>query len=353
MDELLPTSAAADHDAAVRDMDATCDTNANSINAAPAGSDAREKHHADVPVIVFEGVPISVPSAFADLTWNDPSAIARKRHIPNFGDAVLFLLLAAFLIFLIEAIAGAIALSLHLLPHDSLTQMAHEAKLIVPSMAFAYLFTLAGASLVFLWLWKRPFLIGIRWNAAAAARLNWRLPAIGIAVGLVVQLMQNYLPMPKTVPMDDYFKTRSDIWIVTAFGILFAPAFEEIAFRGMFLPAIANAWDWFGRIAKPQEPHLQPLSVNTDLQATTSRSGLIFSTILTSIVFAMLHADQLGHAISPLILLFSVSLVLTFVRLRTGSVAASTLVHASYNFSVFLTMFIGTDGYRHLERLKH
>ena len=43
--------------------------------------------------------------------------------------------------------------------------------------------------------------------------------------------------------------------------------------------------------------------------------------------------------------------MLTFVRIRLRSVAASALVHASYNFAVFLAAFIATGGYRHLERL--
>jgi len=46
-----------------------------------------------------------------------------------------------------------------------------------------------------------------------------------------------------------------------------------------------------------------------------------------------------------------VSLILCFVRIRTNSVAASTLVHATYNLSVFVSIFIATSGFHHLERL--
>jgi hypothetical protein len=41
------------------------------------------------------------------------------------------------------------------------------------------------------------------------------------------------------------------------------------------------------------------------------------------------------------------------VRLRLRSVLASTLVHVSYNFTIFLTAFIATDGYRHLDKMAH
>jgi hypothetical protein len=34
-------------------------------------------------------------------------------------------------------------------------------------------------------------------------------------------------------------------------------------------------------------------------------------------------------------------------------VAASTIVHATYNFFDFLLLFVATGGYRHLDRLTH
>ena len=77
----------------------------------------------------------------------------------------------------------------------------------------------------------------------------------------------------------------------------------------------------------------------------------IFSAILTSILFALLHAQQLDHLWAAVVLLFSVSLVLTLVRIRTQSVAASALVHAAYNSFIFIMVLIQTGGYRHLEKL--
>ncbi len=288
---------------------------------------------------------------------SEPSLKTLHRTIPNIGDAMLFALLVGFFIFLLEALFGGIALAFHLLPHQTATQLAREPKLIVPAMALAYLFTLLASSLIFPLMWRRGFFNGIRWHFEAIDRFNWFLPAIGIAVGLTMQFLQNYLPMPKSVPMDDFFRTRGDIWIVTAFGTLMAPAFEEIAFRGMLLPAFASVWDWLSRRGN-SATGLDPVAQTSSIFGIAipsfgaSTPALIASSILTSVFFAFLHSDQLGHSVSPLILLFSVSLVLTAVRVRTGSVAASALVHASYNFSVFVTMFIATGGYRHLEKLK-
>jgi uncharacterized protein len=39
------------------------------------------------------------------------------------------------------------------------------------------------------------------------------------------------------------------------------------------------------------------------------------------------------------------------VRVKTQSVAASTIVHGAYNGFVFVTLLFATGGYRHLDRM--
>ena len=41
----------------------------------------------------------------------------------------------------------------------------------------------------------------------------------------------------------------------------------------------------------------------------------------------------------------------TITRARTGSVAASFLVHVGYNLMLFVLLFFTTDRFRHLERM--
>ena len=80
------------------------------------------------------------------------------------------------------------------------------------------------------------------------------LLAGGVALSLVVQLLSNFLPIPKTLPIDDFFRTPADVWMVALFGTFMAPVFEELAFRGFLLPSIASTWDWLRR--QPGEPDL-------------------------------------------------------------------------------------------------
>ncbi len=263
-------------------------------------------------------------------------------RIPHLGHAVLFLAIAG--VFLLITQLAMLGLS-H--PTVATPKGVFSPKLLVGSEALSYLATLALAWFTFPFLWKRPFAEGIQANPDAARRNAIRLIPIGIILSFAVQAMSSLATLPKDIPMDDFFRTRSDIWLVTAFGILVAPLFEEILFRGFLLPAFAIAYDW---LSLPRTPaaHETWLSSNR-----LTRASLIFSSVLTSILFAALHGQQTAFAWPVLTLLFCVSLILSYVRLRLRSVMASTLIHASYNATIFLTAFIATGGYRHLDKIAH
>jgi hypothetical protein len=64
-----------------------------------------------------------------------------------------------------------------------------------------------------------------------------------------------------------------------------------------------------------------------------------------------MHAEQTGYSLGPFILLVCVSLVLCWARLSTRSLAASVLVHASYNCLLFSFMLLGTSGFQHLDKM--
>jgi membrane protease YdiL (CAAX protease family) len=122
---------------------------------------------------------------------------------------------------------------------------------------------------------------------------------------------------------------------------------EELAFRGFLLPAIATAYDW---LTFPRTP--------AALDRWRSASGhttpaLIVAAILSSIPFALMHAAQIGYAWGVIGILYGVSLALSYVRIRTQSLACSTLLHSTYNFIIFALLFLSTDGFRHMEKIAH
>ena len=78
---------------------------------------------------------------------------------------------------------------------------------------------------------------------------------------------------------------------------------------------------------------------------------MVIASILTSIHFALMHGEQTAYSIGPFLLLVCISLALCWVRLAMRSLAASVLVHSSYNLLLFTLMFFGTGGFRHLDKM--
>ncbi len=311
--------------------------------------------------------------------WNDPELLpvppvpppgageipaAAPRRIPNIGHTILFFTVAIVVLLLVSVSTLAIAMGFHLMGTETPEQLLREPRLLIPSMAAGYL--IAGAILwaVFTFLWRRPFSQGLHWNFSVVRRRWVRLLIGGVALSLVVQLLSNFLPVPKSLPIDDFFRTPGDVWLVALFGTFLAPLFEELAFRGFLLPSLASAWDWLrGQRPRPTPPipipipisiddsYVSPVTTGADRDPRWSVVALFVSCTLTSIGFALVHADQLAQAWAPLAVLFCVSLVLCGVRLGTQSLAASTLIHATYNATIFTILFIGTGGFRHLDKI--
>ena len=300
----------------------------------------------------------------------DTSRLPSAR-IPHLGHALLFILFTGLLLLLAQTL---LLVPLIQPGASPLAESLRHPKLLLGSEAATYLLTLAISWLVFPLFWHRGFLDGIAWHGRTAVRHAFKLIPLGILTGWTVQAISSLISMPKAVPMDDFFRSTSDIWLVTFFGTLLAPLFEEIAFRGFLLPACAITFDWLGpalryavqftqcRLRGERPPqHLIPfreiraagLAEGTGNLAFRSRTAILLSSLLTSAIFGLLHAQQLGYTWAAVLLLTGVSLVLTTVRIRTRSVACSTLVHGSYNLSVFIVLFMATGGYRHLDSLGH
>jgi len=296
----------------------------------------------------------------------EPDRRGASARVPNAGHAAIFLSFA----FLVLLLSQLLLIAPQIANASAATVL--EPKRQLAAMAAAYFATLGFCFLIFPLLWRRGFLAGVRWDGAKAMRLAGKLVPLGIVVGLVVQGISSLIPMPKSIPMDDFFRSVSDVWLVTAFGTLLAPLFEELCFRGFLLPAFAIAFDWIGPALRylvafsdarlggaAPERHFRAfreeasagLAEGTDNLTFRSKGAVVAASLVTSLLFALLHAEQLAHAWGALCVLFCVSLVLTTVRIKTRSVACSTLVHACYNFSVFLTLFVATGGYRHLEKM--
>ena len=143
--------------------------------------------------------------------------------------------------------------------------------------------------------------------------LAWRLPKAGIGVSLfggpllaiVVTVFGVLLQTPE---VENQIRTwlnadRVSLILTAVFATMLAPLFEEVAFRGF----------------------LQPLA--------TQAVGTFLGIVLTAVPFAMIHGPQVHWSWQHLLLLTLAGSVFGWIRFRTGSTVASTIMHSTYNLT--------------------
>jgi membrane protease YdiL (CAAX protease family) len=165
---------------------------------------------------------------------------------------------------------------------------------------------------------RQGFWRSIHWNWPRAAALAYLIA--GALLAFVVAFTSRWLPIPKSVPMDQYFSELTGAYLMAVFGITLAPLMEELFFRGMLYPVVRRV------------------------------SGVTVAVLFTATCFALIHGAQLGYAWAPLLSIFVVGVVFTLVRQRTDSVGSSFLMHCGYNLALFGSLWVASDHFRHLEK---
>lgn len=233
-------------------------------------------------------------------------------------DVVYIALAAVVFIFVFGSVAMGWALAHHAFGGEAAKDLARDPKVLVPAQAVSYLFVV----------FFMAFIVGRRCRAGLWKAVRWNWPraawaaylAIGIGLAYAITGASSIFPMPKQLPMDQYFHDAADAYLMSAFGIFIAPLVEELFYRGFLYPVIAR------------------------------RLGVALGIVLTALPFAFMHGGQLAFSWAPLLMLFIVGSVLTLVRARAHSVAAGVLVHMGYNATLFTVLFIATDHFQHLEK---
>lgn len=228
---------------------------------------------------------------------------------------ILFLTIVAVIVFLPLV---ALAAQRLLYPKAAFLQVVTYPLVTVVGQGLAYLLILAFMVSVAKREPGQSFWQAIRWNWPT----NWSAYLLaGVALSFSLQGIAHFLPMPKELPMDRFFRTPSEAWALSLFGVSFAPLLEELFFRGFLYPVLVR------------------------------RFGMALAVLMTAAGFSLIHAPQLGRAWGPVLVIFIVGMALTLARAITKSVAASLLMHMAYNATLSILLFFGTDGFRHLERL--
>jgi membrane protease YdiL (CAAX protease family) len=271
-------------------------------------------------------------------------------RVPNLVDATIFLVLLVVGLLVTVALLG-LASYFHWLERwmglKDIQAAATDTRVALGTQLLLYGIALAGAVPLFRHAWGKGYLAGLHWHAATAWRLKWRLGLTALLCNGLALAANAFLPQPDHPPIEKLFATPRDAWLLMLFGVLIAPFFEEMIFRGFLLPGVATAWDW----TMERIQHTRPHPLDSEGNPVWSLGAMVFASMAISAPFALMHSAQLGAAWGPLLLLYCVSLALCAARLLTRSLAASTLVHATYNFLLFAVTFVQTDGFRHLDKV--
>lgn len=253
-----------------------------------------------------------------------PVAVAEPRRDSGVDlvDVVLIFVAAIFAL-IFSGLIGTIVFYLAHYPRTpDAKAIASNAFFVIPTEVGAYVIVVGFMA----------FLVWIRHNQGLFEAVHWNMPSQrialaalggGAALSIFSLVAENLLQRwtPKSLPIEEFFKSQSSGYLLAAFGVLIAPLVEELFFRGFLYPALAR---W---------------------------TGSIIAIVITAAAFAALHGTQLAYSWAPLLVLFVVGSVLTVIRARRGSVATCVIVHMGYNLVLFLVLFLHTGGFRHMERV--
>lgn len=244
--------------------------------------------------------------------------VADERPVWNGWDVLRIAVIALATLSLFGAAALAIA-SRATTHWKSLGDLTKDALIIIPAQLLSYAIVFAFMYMVVTRVYRQPFWPALRWNWPG--RSWFAYIGVGVALAIFVPVISSHLPIPKSLPIDQMFRNATDAYAMMIFGVLVAPLMEELFFRGFLYPVLVR------------------------------RLGVVAAVITTAAAFALIHSSQLGRSWSALLIIFIVGLALTITRALRKSVAASMLVHMAYNGTLSLLLFIGTDHFRHMERL--
>jgi hypothetical protein len=262
-----------------------------------------------------EPVHSAQPPSFEEVPLPPPpppygAQIADDLRVPwDWIDVALFVILGIVATIIVTYAAAQIAVRLFgVAPGQVFGDTMSTAKSIVVLLSQA---VLDGGAILFLYLLlstrsSDPFWPTIGWREMRAGTRKLRdsamhLVAGGAALALVVSLAGAFLNSKETLPIEELLKARVSILLFGILGVLVAPLVEETIFRGFLYPVIARQLGIFAGVA------------------------------ITGTLFGLMHAAQLWGGWGQIALLIFVGIVLTWVRARTGTVAASFFVHLGYN----------------------
>jgi membrane protease YdiL (CAAX protease family) len=175
------------------------------------------------------------------------------------------------------------------------------------------------SSLIALLLAVLYFLVSWRYEMPFWESMGWSLPFRGawwcllggpfLAIGgSVLGVILRAPEMPD--PIKDLITNRLSLVIVMIFVVGLGPLYEELFFRGFLFPLFARTF------------------------------GAAAGIFLSALPFALLHGAQYQWAWQQMTLVGIAGAAFGFVRYKTGSTAAATILHSCFNLTQFLAYLV-------------
>lgn len=163
--------------------------------------------------------------------------------------------------------------------------------------------------------YNQPFWRSMGWSRPV--RGAWWCLAGGPVLAIAVAALGVIIRAPELPdPVKELVTGRVSLVFVVLFASVLGPIYEELFFRGFLLPLLVKS---FGPAA-----------------------GIL----LTTAPFALLHGAQYQWAWQQVTLVGIAGAVFGLVRYRTGSTAASTILHGAFNLTQVLGFLLTVHNYR-------
>ena len=103
--------------------------------------------------------------------------------------------------------------------HESAEQMQTDPLVVIPVEALIYAVAGAASFSSFRFYGGVPSARASTGAPSSCAGTVWLLVGIGVATSVVVQLLSNFLPIPKELPIDKFFTHPLGVWLIAIFGV--------------------------------------------------------------------------------------------------------------------------------------
>ena len=173
------------------------------------------------------------------------------------------------------------------------------AQLIWYALAFGSLYALLHVR------YRQPFWRSLGWKMlpfSITAACFVAGPFLAVAIGYLGYVLRT----PEiSLPFQQMLDNRPTLLLFSVFVVILGPLCEELAFRGFLLPLFVRSLGAAGGI------------------------------IVTGLLFGCLHAPEYSWSWRHVLLVSMAGSVFGWVRYRTGSTAAATYMHSTYNLTQF------------------